>query len=48
MFSQALTVTGWAAGETLIVRIARAIADTVAEDVKFMVAVIEYPNGDSI
>lgn len=35
-----LTVTGWAAGEVLLVKIARDIADTVAEDAKFINAVI--------
>lgn len=40
-FSKALTTTGWAAGEVLIVKIARDVADTVAEDVKLMVAEIE-------
>ena len=38
--STALTVTGWAAGEVLYVRIARNIADTAAADVKLMHALI--------
>ena len=36
----ALTVTGWAAGEVLLIRIARPVADTAAEDAKFINAVL--------
>ena len=38
--SKALTTTGWAAGELLLVKVARDVADTVAEDIKFMQAVL--------
>lgn len=38
--TKALTVTGWAADEVLLVKIARDVADTVAEDVKFMGALL--------
>jgi len=40
--TKALTVTGWAAGEMLYVKLARDVAaDTVAEDAEFVNAVIE-------
>lgn len=38
--SKALTTTGWAAGELLLIKIARDIADTVAEDGKLICAVL--------
>jgi len=38
--SKALTTTGWAAGEVLQIKIARDIADTVAEDAKLIRAVL--------
>lgn len=38
--STALTTTGWAAGEVLLVRVARNIADTAAADVKLIHALI--------
>ena len=38
--STALTTTGWAAGEALLMRIARNIADTAAADVKLIHALI--------
>ena len=38
--STALTTTGWAAAEVLLVRIARNIADTAAADVKLIHAII--------
>ena len=36
----ALTVTGWAAGEVLLIKIARNIADTAAADIKLINAVL--------
>src|SRR6185503_11688588 len=42
LITKALTITGWAAGEFLLVKIARDVAnDNCAEDVKFMGAVLE-------
>jgi hypothetical protein len=40
MQTKALTTTGWAADEALQIKICRDIADTAAEDAKFIEAVV--------